>query len=184
MLSLSLSLSVGGHVYIWKCVCCCEPLLTLVLCLSLRFLSQQIRSCTTVEEVEWVQGVQLPRHEIQPRVEKPRNNTRWMAPPPQRPLSQNSPFWPLSFSTSLFSSRLQTAVKQNSTQGWSPFLSLSLFIFFLHVTLQMCVYKWDCVCERRLCLLRSLSMFPPILPSPSTAHRPHRSTCLSDEASV
>ncbi len=130
VLKCSLSLSVGGHVYIWKCVCCCAPLLTLVLCLSLRFLSQPIRSCTTVEEVEWVQGVQLPRHEIQPRVEKPRNNTRWMAPPPQRPLSQNSLFWPLSFSTSLFSSRLQTAVKQNSTQGWSPFLSLSLLIFF------------------------------------------------------
>lgn len=50
-------------------------------CLFLRSLSQLIRSCTTVEEVEWAQDVQSLRHEIQPRVGKPRNNTRWITPP-------------------------------------------------------------------------------------------------------
>lgn len=151
---------MGGHVYIWKCVCCCAPLLTLVLGLSLRSLSQPIRSCTTVEEVEWAQGVQSPRREIQPRVEKPRNNTHWMAPPP--PTSSLPKFPVLTplflYLPSFFPS--PNGCKAKQYPGLKSFsLSLSLFIFFPHVTLQMCVYIWDGVCERRLCLLRSLCWF-------------------------
>lgn len=116
-------------------ICCRAVLLTLLLYLPFRSLSQPIRSYTMEEVVEWAQVVRSPRREIQPRVEKPRNNTRWNTSP--QCSYSTIPF--LSHSLSLPPSTFLLSPNGYKAKQFPGLKSFFVF-YFPHVTFEMCVY--------------------------------------------
>lgn len=152
-------------------ICCRAVLLTLVLYLPFRSLSQPIRSYTMEEEVEWAQVVRSPRREIQPRVEKPRNNTRWN-PSPQRPYS-TIPLLPHSLPPSTFLLS-PNGYKAKQFPGLKSYFCLLLSSCnFWNVCLYVRLRAWASVIF--------VTLFVFVFPCfPSTALCPlHLSTCLS-----
>lgn len=100
---------------------------------SSRFWSQQTRNCIlTAEGEEWVLDDLSPRHEIQPSLLRPRNNTRRVPlPQPATPPNALIPLPPKH-------PRQQTATKQTSVQG-------SIYVFiFLSETISSCLFGCSC----------------------------------------